>query len=339
MHLGAPEWIHAIWLVPGVVLAWIYAMDARRRARLRFAHPAMADELMPPPRRWATVLKLSLNAIGTAGLVVALTQPQWNKREFPVVRRGREVVFVVDVSRSMLAQDLAPNRLERAKLWIRDVTASLEGDSVGLVAFAGAAVVKCPLTRDLGFFELALEELSPESAPRGGTNIGDAIRKAVSQVFELRPDDEISHGQFRDLILITDGEDQDSLPVEAAQAAASSGVRIIAIGLGSDMQGAPVPDPENPGSFLTYQGQPVLSRLDSKTLAAIAQATPGGVFLNVGTGNVDLEQVYNELVRSAEKTTLETGTIVQYEQMFWVFLAVGLAALMIEPLIEEHGRW
>lgn len=339
MHLGAPTWIHAIWLVPAVVLVWIYAMGARWRARLRFADENMVDDLMPPARRWAMVLKLILTATGVAGVVIALMQPQWNKREFPVSRKGREVVFVVDVSRSMLARDLAPSRLDRAKLWIKDVTASLDGDSVGLVAFAGAAVVKSPLTRDLGFFEMSLEELSPDSAPRGGTNIGDAIRKAVSQVFELRPDDEHQQDQFRDLILFTDGEDQDSLPVDAAQAAAAAGVRIIAIGLGSDTQGAPVPDPDNPGSFLSYQGQQVRSTLDSKTLAEIAQATPGGVFLNVGIGNVDLEKVYNELVHSAEQTTLETSSVVQYEQMFWIFLAVGMAALMIEPLIEEQRRW
>lgn len=339
MHIGSPAWIHALWLVPAIVLTWVYAEGARARALRRFADPELASALMPQRSLALAVVKLALVCVGVLGLVVALMQPQWNEREIPVTRRGREVVFVVDVSRSMLAEDLAPNRLERAKLWIRDVTSVLEGDSVGLVAFAGAAVVKCPLTRDIGFFEMTLEELSPASAPRGGTMIGDAIRKALSQVFERSPEDMPEDGQFRDLILITDGEDQGSLPVAAAEAAAASGVRIIAIGLGSDTQGAPVPDPEHPGQFLTYQGQEVRSRLDSDTLAEIARATPGGVFLNVGTGNVDLDDVYRELIQSAEQATLETSSVVQYEQMFWVFLAVALGALMLDSLIEDQGKW
>ena len=162
MHLGAPQWMHAIWLVPLVVLLWVYAKGARRRSQRRFAEDDMMSQLAAPMRRWAGVAKLLLTAVGMLSLVLALLQPQWNKQEIPVSRKGREVVFVVDVSRSMLAQDLAPSRLDRAKLWIRDVTNALDGDSVGLVAFAGAAVVKCPLTRNLGFFEMALEELNPE---------------------------------------------------------------------------------------------------------------------------------------------------------------------------------
>ncbi|MCL4221716.1 MAG: VWA domain-containing protein [Phycisphaerales bacterium] len=339
IHLGAPEWIHAMWLAPAAVLASVHALGAQRRARLRFADDAMRDAIMPPPRILASGVKIALLALGMAGLVIALTQPQWNKREIPVTRRGREVVFVVDVSRSMLATDLAPNRLERAKLWIRDLTSVLEGDSVGLVAFAGASVVKCPLTRDIGFFELALEELTPATAPRGGTMIGDAIRKAVTHVFELSPRGKPEAGGFRDLVLITDGEDQGSLPVAAAETAAAAGVRIIAIGLGSDTQGSLVPDPDRPGQFLTYEGEPVRSMLDSKTLADVAKATPGGVFLNVGTGNIALDEVYRDLIRSAEQTTLETSSVTEYQQMFWIFLAIGLACLFVEPVLEDQRRW
>ncbi|KAA0216769.1 MAG: VWA domain-containing protein [Leptolyngbya sp. PLA3] len=339
IHLGAPGWIHAMWLVPGVVLAGVHAMGARRRARRRFADDALLDAIMPPRRVWVTGVKIALTAVGMAGIVIALLQPQWNKREIPVSRRGREVVFVVDVSRSMLAADLAPNRLERAKLWIRDLTSVLEGDSVGLVAFAGASVVKCPLTRDVGFFELALEELSPETAPRGGTMIGDAIRKAVTQVFERSPRDGDETGGFRDLVLITDGEDQGSLPVAAAETAAAAGVRIIAIGLGSDTQGTPVPDPDRPGEFLTYEGKQVRSVLDSQTLADVAKSTPGGVYLKVGTGNIALDEVYRDLIRSGEQTTLETSSVTEYQQMFWIFLAIGLAGLFVEPLLEDQRRW
>jgi len=338
MHIGSPVWMHALWLVPITVLLVVYAFEARRRLLRRFADESLMGSLTPRVRPVVAVIRGGLLVVGVTGLVFALIRPQWNEREIPVTRRGREIVFVVDVSRSMLARDLAPNRLERAKLWIRDLAGSLEGDSVGLVAFAGVPVVKSPLTRDLGFFEMALEQLGPESAPRGGTMIGDAIRKAMGQVFERQPDDEPDRGQFRDIVLITDGEDQGSLPVEAAKAAADAGIRIIALGIGSETEGAPVPTSANDSDFINYQGSTVRSRLDAGTLAQIAQATPGGVFLNVGTGELNLEDIYRDLIKSASQAELETQPIVQYDEMFWIFLAAALGCLMVEPLLQDRGR-
>lgn len=338
MHIGAPVWIHALWLVPLTALLVVYAFDARRRMMRRFADEPLLAALTARTRLWVAALRGGLLVTGVAGLVFALMRPQWNEREIPVTRRGREIVFVIDVSRSMLARDLAPNRLERAKLWIRDMVSALEGDSVGLVAFAGVPVVQSPLTRDIGFFEMTLDQLGPESASRGGTMIGDAIRKAVGQVFERTPEDAPDRGQFRDIILITDGEDQGSLPVEAAKAAADAGIRIIALGIGSEVEGAPVPQGTNDQDYVRYQGETVRSRLDAGTLAEIAGATPGGVFLNVGTGNLDLEDLYHDLIASASRAELETQPIVQYDEMFWIFLAAALACLFAESLLEERGR-
>lgn len=338
MHIGSPVWMHALWLVPITVLLVVYAFEARRRLLRRFADESLMGSLTPRVRPIVAVLRGGLLVAGVTGLVFALIRPQWNEREIPVTRRGREIVFVVDVSRSMLARDLAPNRLERAKLWIRDLAGSLEGDSVGLVAFAGVPVVKSPLTRDLGFFEMALDQLGPEAAPRGGTMIGDAIRKAVGQVFERQADDEPDRGQFRDIVLITDGEDQGSLPVEAAKAAADAGVRIIALGIGSETEGAPVPMSNDDGDFVNYQGKTVRSKLDAGTLAQIAQATPGGVFLNVGTGDLNLEDIYRDLIKSASQADLETQPIVQYDEMFWIFLAAALGCVMVEPLLQDRRR-
>ena len=338
MHLASPQWMHALWLVPLTALLVVFAYEARRRLLRRFADENLLGLLTAPTRPLFAVIRGGLLVIGVAGLVMALMRPQWHEREIPVTRHGREIVFVVDVSRSMLARDLAPNRLERAKLWIRDLAASLEGDSVGLVAFAGVPVVKSPLTRDIDFFDMALEELGPATAPRGGTMIGDAIRKAVGQVFERRSDDEPDRGQFRDIILITDGEDQGSLPVEAAKAAADAGIRIIAIGIGSETGGAPVPAGDDQADYLKYQGQTVKSKLDAKTLAEIAQATPGGVFLNVGTGDLNLDDIYHDLIASAGKTELDTEPILLYDEAFWIFLACAVGTLMLEPVLDERRR-
>jgi Ca-activated chloride channel family protein len=338
MHVGAPEWMHALWAVPAIVLAWVYAWTRTTRLLARFADLPLLGVIAQPRGTVRSWTKILLSAASTGLIASALLRPQWNEREVPVARQGREIVFLVDVSRSMLASDLAPNRLERAKIWIRDLVAAVDGDSVGLVAFAGAAVVKCPLSRDLGFFDLTLEELGPESVPVGGSMIGDAIRKTISQVFERDPTRDTIDGTYRDIVLITDGEDQGSLPVEAAESAAQAGVRIIAIGLGGDGEGALVPAADEDGQFATYQGQAVRSRLDAAALADIAAATPGGVFLNVGIGNVALDDVYRQLIASADQTSLESSDAMQYDEMFWVFLAAALGLLVIEPLLGDRVR-
>ncbi|MBS0191580.1 MAG: VWA domain-containing protein [Phycisphaerales bacterium] len=295
----------------------------------------------PEPTRPSTsrgVLKLCLICLGLSSLVVAIARPQSDPIEESVTIRGRDLVFLVDVSRSMLSRDLVPSRLARAKLWINDLVNTLKGDRVGLVAFAGVPVVKCPLTLDYGYFRMELDDLSPASVPRGGTLIGDAIRKTLSDVME--PGD----GRYRDIILITDGEDQGSFPAEAAKTAADLGVRIIAIGIGSELEGALVPADEKAGSnYLEHDGAKIRSKMDGSTLRAIAAAaspsggTGGGVFLNVGTGTIDLDQVYHDLISNADQRETQATAAVQYRELFPFFLAVALACLGLEPMISERS--
>ena len=249
-------------------------------------------------------------------------------------RRGRDVVFLLDVSRSMLAEDLAPNRMERAKLAIGDAVEKLEGDRVGLVVFAGTAVVKCPLTLDYGFFHMMLEEVDTDSIARGGTLIGDALRKVLDDVF----DDQLK--QYKDVILITDGEDHDSFPVEAAKTAGERGVRLLAIGLGDENEGRRIPITDDNGrkTFLKYEGQEVWTKLDGDALREMVNATAGGQYLNVATGNIDLGDVYQRLIASAEKRDLESKTIKRYDERFQLFLGVALVLLCCEMLISERLR-
>lgn len=343
--LGAAAWRFAS---PGVlllllvlpvaaILLWLAFVSARR-ALVTFSGQT-PQSTRPSPARAAT--KLCLIVAGAGSLMFALARPQADPVEESVTVRGRDVVFIVDVSRSMLSRDAVPNRLSRAKLWINDLVNTLRGDRVGLVAFAGAAVVKSPLTMDYGFFRMALDELSPASVPRGGTMIGDAIRKAMNDVFEPGP------GRYRDIVLITDGEDQGSFPTEAAKQAAEQGVRLIVIGIGSEVEGAPVPAEERADQkFVEYQGERVRSRLDQTTLAAIAEAASraagesggGGVFLNVGTGTMDLDKVYHDLVGSADQRETETKSNVLYRELFPYFLLIAGACLAIEPMIGGRVR-
>ena len=336
MRLGDPTWLVWLWAMPALLVLFVLASRRRRRAVARFAQSNLADRigLRSSPIRNALRAGAAILAFGC--IAVALARPQWNPEPMPVVRKGRDVVFLIDVSRSMLAQDLSPNRLDRSKLWINDLAQSLKGDRVGIVAFAGAASIRCPLTTDYAFFRLTLEELNTRSAPRGGTNIGDAIRKTINDVFKADPD---SPTNYRDIVLITDGEDQDSLPIEAAQHARDLGIRIIALGIGSDTAGAMIPIEDRRGNqqTLNYDGQEVRTAQDSQGLRQIATASAGGVYLNVGTGTIDLEQVYADLIRGAAQIEIEEVETIRYREGFQYLLALALGLLCLEVLIRDRA--
>jgi Ca-activated chloride channel family protein len=281
------------------------------------------------------MFKTFLLLAGFAAIVLALTRPAWNPRPRQVNREGRDVVILLDVSRSMLAEDIRPNRLERAKLAITDLMEKLAGDRIGIITFAGSATVKCPLTQDYAFLRMALEQITTESAARGGTNIGDAIRKAADEVFDRQVK------EFKDIILITDGDDlEGSFPVQAAEQAAAKGIRIIVAGLGSPDQGARIPviGPDGSKTFLKYDGQEVWTRLDEETLRKVAAATPEGAYIPVQTGTFDLGQIYSELVLSAQKRQLESTTIMEYDEKFQIFLALGLVCIVSEVFIRERKK-
>lgn len=334
MKLYNVEMLHLLWLLPALMTLWIYGAWRRRMALEGFAASPLLqqlnDQLHAGKRGWKYALLLA----ATAFIVAGLARPAWNPQPQIVNREGRDVVFIVDVSRSMLAEDLAPNRLERAKLAIRDCLEGLKGDRVGLIAFAGSSVVKCPLTLDYGFFRMMLEDIGPGDISRGGTLIGDALRKALNEVFDKRDK------EFRDIILITDGDDQESFPVEAAKQVGEAGIRIIAIGLGDESQGQriPITDKQGRKTFLTYQGEEVWSKLDAGTLREVAAATPDGKYLNVATGAFDLNAIYQEFIASAKKKSLEDSQITLFDEKFQIFLATGFMLLCMESLLDERRR-
>jgi len=323
-----------LWAIPALLGLYIFAAYQRRQASLLFAEMGLLKHLnvaVSNTRRW---WKAAGVLVAVALIVVALARPAWNPKPKTVTRQGRDVVFLLDVSKSMLAEDLAPNRLERAKLAINDCLDLLEGDRVALVAFAGTAAVKCPLTLDYGFFRMMLEGISTESIARGGTLIGDALRRAIDEIF----DDQ--QKLYKDIILITDGEDHDSFPVEAAEEAGKRGIRLLAIGLGDEKQGKriPISDASGHKSFLQYKGQEVWTKLDADTLRKMVNNTQGGKYLNVATGTFDLGKIYQDLIASAEKRELEAKTVTLYEEKFQVFLALAFVVLCIEAATSERKR-
>lgn len=342
MHFGTPENLVWLWLVPAAGLVLLVGLRRRRAALRRFVEAELVERVVQGGGtglvRWGVKSVLVLAAL--AAVVTALGRPQFNlPGEEPspskFKRSGRDVCFVIDVSRSMLAEDLKPNRLERARLWVNDVLEVVRGDRVGVVAFAGTSVVKCPLTHDYAFAKLQLESLSPTDVTRGGTNIGDAVRLALDEVFDNKDP------SFKDIILITDGEDQGSLPVQAAEKAGSLGVRLITIGIGDSSDGARIPITGDDGrrTFVTYQGKEVVSRLDTQTLQEMALATPGGAFFNVGLGTIELDKIYRGLVQSAEKREMgETAEVGRYGDRFQWFIGLALALLGVEWFVGERRR-
>lgn len=319
-----PQWLHLLWALPvfgGMMIALMYRSF---RIERRLGDAEIIDSNLGRRRTWNTWVRACCVVLGLGLIILAIAQPQSDPEEVEVETKGRDIVFLVDVSRSMLANDVAPNRLERSKLWINDLVAELKGDRVGLVAYAGSSSVVCPLTTDRLFFRLALDELSPRSVLKGGTNIGDAIRRTMELVFP-ESSDEFASG-YRDLIIISDGEDQDSLPTAAARQASERGVRIISIGIGSDKGAVIASDRNNPRSTR------IRSRLESETLRDLARVSPGGVYLEVGTGTIDLAQIYADLIGSAEQRTMETASSTMYTERYPLFLAAGLLLILLDQV-------
>ncbi len=335
VHLVNIKMLHLLWVMPLFAAFYMYAMYRRRKALEVFAESDLLKQINVSTssirRRW----KAGVIIVAVGLIVLALTRPGWNMKPKTIERKGRDVVFILDVSKSMLADDLKPNRLEHAKLAIRDCIERLEGDRVALVAFAGAAAVKCPLTLDYGFFRMMLEDISIHSIDRGGTMIGDAVWKTLDEVF-----DDLEK-KYKDIILITDGEDHGSFPKEAAAEAGERGIRIIAVGLGDEQQGQRIPITDESGrkTFLkNKEQQEVWTKLDADTLRLMVNATPGGQYYNVATGAIDLGNVYEKVIAQAEAKELQAKTIEQYEEKYQIFIALAFALLCIEMAIKERKR-
>ncbi len=283
-----PNWFQAMWLVVALVVVLLW-LDWRRGDVLsRLLSVTMQSRLvhrLSRTRRWLSIALLGLAGVS---LVVALMRPQWGLTYHSTPRVGAQIMVCLDVSKSMLAEDTAPNRLERAKAELTDLLSYLETDQIGLIAFAGRATVLCPLTPDFGFFRLILDGAGPHSVGRGGTQLEEPIRTALDG---FRTESDVS----RVIVLITDGEDHDSHPLDAAKAAAERGVKILTIGFG-DEAGSEIQftDPEG-GVRMTVRdanGAPVVSRLDGETLRGIAMETEGA-YIPAGTGTLDLKSIHD----------------------------------------------
>jgi Ca-activated chloride channel family protein len=321
--------LHFLWLLPLAALLLAFAARQRERALARFADPDLLGRLGGPLHRGARIMK-NLLLLSSLGLTLfALAGPRWGSHYQEVSRKGVDIVFVVDVSRSMMVEDVSPNRLEQARREILDFLKVVEGDQVALVAFAGAAFVQCPLTVDYGAVELFLNALEPDLIPLPGTDLGAAVETGLSTFdFDAETD--------KVMVLITDGEDNEGQGSAAAAKAAARGVRIFVYGLG-DPAGGPVPSGGDGGGFQKDEsGKMVLSKLDEEGLREIASLT-GGTYFRSMAGDLDLDLLYFSGIKArTEAREIRSGKIKVYEERFPLFLLPAFLFLLLEGFVRER---
>lgn len=305
-----PWILFLIWLVPVIGVSW-HILAGRRNAGRSLVSPVMAAKLAPAPAATRRLWQLSLFMVGLVLALIAAARPQWGMHEEAVYQRGRDLMVVLDVSRSMLARDVHPSRLGRAKVDLLDLIKELRGDRVGLLAFRGRSVLLCPLTTDYGYMAQMLEGVGVDSAPVGETDIGGAILEALQNF-----DDE--DGSHKAIILITDGDDLAGKAMEAAGKAKEKGVALFTVGFGSS-EGAPIPSAANTKQNLSYQGQEVVSKLNNGLLRDLAETT-GGAYVPVGLANVKLGDLYRNHLSRISARDLEESSQRRYVERYQVFL-------------------
>ena len=330
--------VHPGWLAVGLAAClgalwtWRRYDERQRKALAAFLSPHLSMELTRSMSITRRRVKRALFAAAVALLFVALAEPQVGFHWEQVKRRGNDIVFAVDTSRSMLTPDVKPNRLVRAKLAIDDLVGRLGGDAVGLVAFAGSAFLQCPLTLDYGAFHESLAALDTHIISRGGTDISSAIRAAQSALHNRAGSDKI-------LILVTDGEDLEGDALETAKAALKQdGLKIYTVGVGSangDL--IPLPADQGGGFLKDNEGHFVRSRLDEPALRALAQAT-GGSYAPLGAANQGLDEIYARALAPLAKHDLESRTEKVYVERYQWPLAAGLACLLASLLVGTRRR-
>src|SRR5438876_5106719 len=332
MSFAAPEWFWGLLAIPVLVALYIRA-EHRGADRLReFVSPRLLPHLSGTVNRFRRVLRFGLQLFGLVCALIALAQPRWGYTFEDVKRKGLDLLIAVDTSRSMLSNDVPPNRLERVKLAAQDLINELQGDRVGLIAFAGRAFLQAPLTIDYEAAVESINDLDTKTIPEGGTNISEAIALA-SLTFGK------SAMGNRALIIFTDGEELSGDAAQSAKNAADTGVRIFTVGVGTP-EGSLIPiSGEDGGTAFVKDsaGQVVKSKLDEKRLREIAQAS-GGFYLHLENGPRTMQQLFNEglaKMQAAEiDVRLSRRPIERYE---WP-LGAAIIALAMSFLIGERKR-
>lgn len=330
MQFAYPQLLIGLLLVPAAGLFILWARRKQKQALARLGDRKLISRLSANinwrGRRWQTILRLAALAL----FILALARPQWGSEVREIEQEGLQVMVALDVSQSMMAQDIKPTRLDRAKLEIADLMERLDGDEIGLVLFSGASFVQVPLTSDYQTALNYLDSAGPNSISRPGTVIGNAIQTAA-----MAFDPELSSQKV--LVIMTDGEDRETDPLAAAQEAADADILIYTIGFGTP-EGEPVPELDPYGQVTGYKtdasGNAVLSQLDETTLQAIADTGNGQYYRATADGR-ELDSLLAE-IDNLQQAQLQSRFETRYIERFQIFLALAVTAMVIGELIPER---
>ena len=332
MSFGAPEWLWGLLLVPLLIALFVRSEHRGLKRLQQFVSARLLPQLAGTVNRPRRIIRFGLLLLGLALAIVSLAQPRWGYTFEDVKRKGLDLLVAVDTSRSMLSNDVQPNRLDRVKLAIQDLIDELQGDRVGLIAFAGRAFLQAPLTIDYEAVIEALNDLDTKTIPEGGTNISSAITLATQSFGK-------SAMGNRALIIFTDGEELSGDAVKTAKAAADAGVRIFTVGVGTP-QGSLIPVTGDNGetSFVKdINGQVVKSKLDDKRLREIAEAT-GGFYLHLENGLRTMQQIQSEGLAKMQAAEMDVRLSRRPIERYEWSLGAALIALALSILIPERKR-
>lgn len=314
------------WLltIPVFVVAYVLITRHKRRQLSEFGDPELMAQLMPDASKSRPIVKFALLMGALSLLIIAAARPQYGQQEKTVKRQGIEVMVALDISNSMLAEDVAPNRLDRAKQMLSKMIDNMVDDKVGLVVFAGEAFTQLPITCDYVSAKMFLNTISPKLIPTQGTAIGAALQTAIRSFGSQESD------AGRAIILITDGENHEDDAIAAAKQAQELGIQVFVIGIGKP-EGSPIPVPGTNDYIKDRSGQVVVSRLNEEMCQEIAQAGKGA-YVRCDNTNTAMRALQQELDRIAT-TDLETTVYADYNEQYQSFVLIALLLLVIDFFI------
>lgn len=323
MNFGNTDYLYLLLLIPFLVLIYFRAYKKKQNLLKKFAGEKVLEKLLNSSNYKIEIIKILFIILSFSLAIFSLSSPKYGYKIEEVKRRGGDIIVAIDVSKSMLAEDIKPNRLERAKRKLKDILDILQGDRIGLVAFAGTSFLQCPLTLDYQAFGIFLDYLEPSLIPVGGTSIGNALNTAVKAFLKD------SKGS-QSIIIITDGEDQEDSINPMIKSLKDKNIRVFTIGIGKD-EGVPIPSED--GLKKDEKGNIILTKLDSKSLEHLSNET-GGFFIRSVSGDIDIQKIYFEGIKANSKDNDFNSSKRQiWEERFQIFVGLALFFLILEMLM------
>ena len=326
-------WFWLLLIIPVMVVVFLWTLLWKKRVQKKFGNTSTLKRLSPDQSVFKSVLKFCVLSLSIGCFVIALVNPKIGTKLETIKREGVDIVFAIDVSKSMLAEDVAPNRLEKSKQLVTQIINNLASDRIGIIAYAGKAFPQLPITTDYGTAKMFLQSMNTDMLSSQGTAIDEAIQLSRNYF-----DDEEQTNRV--LVIISDGEDHNDLSVEVAEAASEEGIKIYTIGVGSE-KGGPIPLKRN-GVVMSYKkdknNETVITKLNAETLKLIA-AEAKGEYIDGNTTSAVVEQI-RDILNKMDKKEFEAKEFAEYKDQFQWFLGLGLFFLILDILfLERKTAW